>query len=229
MNEASGLAVSPTNKDLLWVLNDSGCSAELHLSGSDGGERGKVSVKDTKNVDWEDLCSFLYKGKPYLLIADTGDNMSKRTDCSLHIVPEPQLPAAGQVLNGKVSVAWTIRFHYEDGPRDCEAVAVDEKAGKILLMSKRTTPPVLYELPLKPDQDGILTAKKIGEIPRKLPVGMPPIPFGSQPTGLALTPDGSMAAVVTYAGLFVFPRDKGEGWATAFARPPVALRAHRLR
>ena len=229
VDEASGLAVSPGNKDFLWLLNDSGCSADLHLTGTDGSSRGKVTLKDTKNIDWEDLCSFIYKGKPYLLIADTGDNLSKRPDCFLYIVPEPQLPKAGASLEGTVKAAWTIHFKYEDGPRDCEAVAVDEKAGKILLVSKRTKPPVLYELPLKPKGDGMLTAKKIGEIPKTLSAGMPPIPYGSQPTGLAIAPDGSMAAVVTYFRVFVFPRKAGETWPEAFSHEPVALQPHRLR
>lgn len=228
LREASGLATSPSCKDFLWLINDSGCPAEIHLAGTDGSDRGKVSLSQTRNVDWEDLDSFLLDGKPYLLVADTGDNAGRRPESVLYIVPEPTLPEDGKRLTDEVKVAWTIRFRYEDGPRDCEAVAVAAQAGKILLLSKRTSPPMLYELPLKPATDEVQTAKKIGEIPKTLPAGFPPIPFGTQPTGMDIAADGSVAAVVTYHGVFLFPRTPAETWAAAFSRPPVELEPHRM-
>jgi hypothetical protein len=229
LNEASGMAASPTDSRLLWLVNDSGCAAELFLTETDGGKRGKVSVEGAKNVDWEDLAAFQLAGKPYLIISDTGDNASKRPNCTLYIVAEPRLPAESVMLDGSVKPAWTIRFHYEDGPRDCESVAVDVRAGKILLLSKRTNPPMLYELPLKPAGKGEQAARKIGQLAKALPMGFPPIPYGTQPTGMDISADGTMATVVTYAGVFLFPRDEGESWATAFGRNPQVLDSHRAR
>jgi hypothetical protein len=229
VTEASGLAASPTAADSLWLINDSGSPPVLHLAGTDGSERGTVTLRDIRNTDWEDLASFSLGGKPYLLVADTGDNTSTRPECLLHIVAEPAPPAAGKKLDETVSPAWTIRFRYEDGPRDCESVAVDEKAGKILLISKRTTPPVIYELPLKPDGKDLVTAKKIGTIPTPFPAGNPPIPFAAQPTGLDLSADGKFAVVVTYLGSFVFPKAADESWPAAFAKAPIALEPHLLR
>jgi hypothetical protein len=223
VGEASGLAVSPGRPDQLWIINDSGCTAELHRTDLDGADLGKVAVQGVKNADWEDLSSFIYNGKPYLLIADTGDNGSSRAKCQLHVVAEPERK------DKEVAVAWTIAFTYEEGPRDCESVAVDEKAGKILLLSKRTSPPFLYELPLKPPGHQPVVARKVGKILDPLAAGVPPVPFGTQPTGLDLSPDGKMAAVVTYFRVFLFSRAEGESWKTAFARKPVALEPHRLR
>jgi hypothetical protein len=229
LNEASGMAASPTDSRLLWLLNDSGCSTELFLTETDGGKRGRVSVEGVKNVDWEDLASFELDGKPYLIISDTGDNASKRERCALHIVAEPRLPAEDAELEGAVKPAWTIRFRYEDGPRDCESLGVDAKAGKILLLSKRTQPPMLYELPLKPNGKGEQIARKIGQLAKALPMGFPPIPYGTQPTGMDISADGRMAAVVTYAGVFLFLRGEGESWTTAFARDPQVLDSHQAR
>ncbi len=229
VKEASGLAASPTAADALWLINDSGSPAVLHLAGTDGSDRGQVTLRDTRNTDWEDLASFTLGGKPYLLVADTGDNGSNRPECLLHILAEPAPPAAGKKLDETVSAAWTIRFRYDDGPRDCESVAVDEKAGKILIISKRTTPPVIYELPLKPAANDLVTAKRIGTIPTPFPAGNPPIPFAAQPTGFDLSADGRMAVVVTYLGTFVFPRGTTESWPDAFAKPPLALDPHLLR
>jgi hypothetical protein len=223
VGEASGLAISPTTSDRLWIVNDSGSATELHRTGVDGADLGKVAVKGVKNRDWEDLSSFTHKGKSYLLIADTGDNQSNRRQCQLHVIAEPR------ETDREATVAWTISFTYEDGPRDCESVAVDEKAGKILLLSKRTTPPFLYELPLKPPGNQPVVARKVGKIADPLAAGVPPVAFGTQPTSLDLSPDGKRAAVVTYFRVFLFSRAEGERWETAFARKPVALEPHRLR
>ncbi|WP_193212577.1 hypothetical protein [Luteolibacter marinus] len=220
--EASGVAASVSRKDMLWFINDSGGTAEIHAAGSDGTSRGKTLIQGARNLDWEDLASFKLGGKPYLLIADTGDNTNKRPDATLYVVPEPSPGALS------VAPAWTLRFRYEDGPRDCESVAVDEKAAKVILISKRTRPPVLYELPLRPPSSDVQIARKIGTIARPLPKGRSLNPFGRQPTGFDISPDGSLAAVVTYCGAFLFPRKPGESWDTAFSRDPVLLPGHNL-
>lgn len=228
IKEASGLAISPTNPDFMWVVNDSGGSPDLNLVGTDGTDRGKVTLKGVKNIDWEDLASFTLDGKPYLLVADTGDNDAKRESRVFHILREPALPAAGKILAGTVVPAWQIPFRYEGGPRDCEAVAVDAKAGKILFISKRTTPPEVYELPLRaPGKKGVLTARPVGLISVKSPTG-DLFAFSNQPTGLDISADGSLAAVITYYGVFLFPRTPAESWAEALSKKPVVLPPHLL-
>jgi hypothetical protein len=216
-------------KDLLWLVNDSGGTPTLHLAGTDGSDRGGVTVDSAHNVDWEDLASFSWQGKPFLLIADTGDNAARRKSCKLYLVPEPTLPAAGKMLQGAVKPQRVIEFRYPDGPRDCESVAVDAMQGKILLLSKRTTPPGLYELPLSPPKTaGVAVAKKIGSTELRAGPGVLPHPFATQPTGLDIRADCTQAAVLTYVGVFVFPRARGETWAQAFARQPTLPPPHGL-
>lgn len=228
IKEASGLAISSRSDNFLWTLNDSGGSSHLHLFGSDGRDHGKVKVTNAKNIDWEDLASFTLDGKNYLLVADVGDNRAVRDSCSIHIVPEPKLPAAGQKLDGQVAAAWHLVFRYEDGPRDCESVAVDVVDGKIILISKRSKPPEVYELPLRaPKKRGVIVARKIGETAVDSPAGSL-IPFANQPTGLDISRDRSRAAVVTYFGVFLFPREPRETWAQAFAKSPRVLGPHGL-
>ena len=225
VTEASGLAASPSKEGFLWMINDSGGTPEIHLAQSDGTSRGAVQIEDARNIDWEDLAAFQLDGKPYLLIADTGDNGSARESVTLHIVREPILPAAGETLSGKAQVAWKIDFTYEDGPRDCESVAVDAENGKIILISKRTVPPGVYELPLTPWK--IAIARKIGTTETIAP-GIISIPFANQPTGLDISADHRMAAVVTYLGVFLFRREEKESWAEAFAKKPEVLAPHKL-
>ena len=225
VTEASGLAASPSKEGFLWMVNDSGGTPEIHLAQSDGTSRGVVQIEDARNIDWEDLAAFQLDGKPYLLIADTGDNGSARESVTLHIVREPILPAAGEILSGKAQIAWKIDFTYEDGPRDCESVAVDAENGKIILVSKRTVPPGVYELPLTPWK--IAIARKIGTTETIAP-GIVSIPFANQPTGLDISADHRMAAVVTYLGVFLFRREEKESWAEAFAKKPEVLAPHKL-
>ena len=228
VNEASGVAISAANPSFMWIVNDSGGTPEIHLAGTDGTDCGKVTLADTRNIDWEDLAAFTLDGINYLLVADTGDNSSKRESCTLYILREPALPVAGAKLAATVTAAWQIQFCYDGGPRDCEAVAVDAKAGQILLISKRTEPPEVYQLPLRPAAEGgLLTAQRLGTTAVRSPLNNL-IPFQNQPTGLALTADHTLAAVITYYSVFLFPRKPEESWAAAFAKPPTALPPHLL-
>ena len=228
ITEASGLAISPTNPDFMWVINDSGGTTDIHLLGTDGSERGKLTVKDVQNIDWEDLASFTLDGKPYLLIADTGDNNAKRETRSFYILPEPALPAAGKNLSVSMAPEWQIPFRYEGGPRDCESVAVDAQAEKILFISKRTLPPELYELPLRaPKNPTVQIAKPLAPVEVKSPVSEL-FPITNQPTGLDITTDGTLAAVITYYGVFLFPKSPDQTWAEAFSKKPSILPPHKL-
>jgi hypothetical protein len=225
VTEASGLAASPSADGFLWMVNDSGGTPEIHLAQTDGTPRGSLTVADAVNKDWEDLAAFTVDGNHCLLIADTGDNGSARETCTIYIVREPKLPAEGETLSGKAPILWQITFTYEDGPRDCESVAVDVENAKVILVSKRTEPPGVYELPLLPAKNAI--ARKIGVTETKAP-GIVSVPFANQPTGLDISADHRMAAIVTYLGVFLFRREEKETWADAFAKNPELLGAHKL-
>lgn len=229
ITEASGLALSSANPEFLWTHNDSGGTPQVHLIGSDGSDHGQVTVSGCVNTDWEDIASFTLAGKNYLLIADTGDNDAKRPSVSLIIIPEPSLPEAGKRLEATVASAWQIHFTYPGGPRDCESVAVDSKAGKILLISKRTKPPEVYELPLNPPKSNTpLSAVLLGNT-AVVSATLPFMPYGNQPTGLDISADGQVAAVITYSEIFLFPRQPNETWASALSRRPTALQPHHLK
>ena len=157
MDEISGLAASRNHPGHYWAINDSGNSAQLHLMDGTGQHRGSVDVVGAQNVDWEDLSSFEFDGRRYLLIADTGDNGGIRQDLALHVVEEPT------DLTRPAKVAWTIRFRWPDGPRDCEAAAVDPVRGEVLLVSKKRVPAELFRVPLAAG-DKIRIAKRIGTL-----------------------------------------------------------------
>lgn len=148
----------------------------------------------------------------------------------LHLIKEPALPSSGKNLNLEVKPRWSIKFRYEDGPRDCESIAVDTRAAKIYLLSKRERPTALYQLPFRaPKPDDVMTAKRLGTTTRiPLPPKSLPHPHGSQPTAMDFSPDGSSAAVLTYRGAFLFHRKAGQSWIEAFQGKPSPLGAHAL-
>ena len=224
IDEASGLARSQRSKNLFWVINDSG-KARLHPIDSRGRQLGRVKVDDAKLSDWEDIASFTLDGKAYLLIADTGDNESRRKDVRIYIVEEPDAD------DDEVEIAWEFEFSYPGGPQDAEAVAVDAENGRVLVLSKREIPAGLYEVPLRPDDDDkrqqAVRRGDIGSLPqppRRDVVFAPKTKdWWWQPTAMDIADDGSAAVVLTYRGVYYYRRTAGEDWFTALQRRPVAL------
>lgn len=228
VREASGIAVSRRDATRLWIVNDSGSSPTLHLAGTDGVDHGSIRLAGADNTDWEDLASFELDGKSWLLVADTGDNEARHRERALYLLEEPPLPPPGGRLGGSAPVHRVIRFRYTGGPRDCESVAVDVPGRKILLVSKRTDPPEIHELPLDPPKkEGVQTTTRLGFTRTEAPAGIS-IPFRNQPTAFDVRADGRQAAILTYHTVFVFDRKPGEPWSAVFARKPVALPPHVL-
>jgi hypothetical protein len=218
ISEASGLASSRLYPGLLWAINDGGADPLLYAVGIDGADLGAFRVEGASNFDWEALASFRWQDTAYLLIADVGDNWEQRQTVTLYVVKEPIITATG-IDNGRVAtIAWQIRFTYEDGPLDCEAVAVDVAGKRVFLLSKRRLTPVLYELALEPiDPDTIAVARRLTTVPNL-----------NWPTAMDLTVDGYSAVVLTYNNGYLFRRRQNEGWTSAFQRKPQRLRFDRL-
>lgn len=234
--EASGMVHSRHEADLLWMVNDGGHPAVLFAVQSNGRDHGMVAVEGADNTDWEDLAGFKWHGRPFILIADVGDNRAVRDTSRIYVVAEPMRQTTG-VFPATVAVEWQFRFRYEDGPRDCEGVAVDTREGRILLLTKRTQPPQLYALPLRPAQaDAIVVARRIGDVPRIPPpttqdlVANPRFgPIQSQPTALDFRSDSRLAVVLTYKEAYLFPRDRDESWTSALSGQPVTVPFSRLK
>ena len=228
LTEVSGLTASGREPDLLWALNDSSNEPSLYALKKDGGRRGRLRVRDTQNFDWEALARFEKDGAPYLLIGDIGDNGSTRDHISFYAVKEPLLGPEGLAANASVPVAFTIDARYEDGPRDAEAMAVDPRSQQILILSKRTVPPVLYSLPLEATEPSqVAMAKRVGIVDRLPAPTEQDLEEGgflgryySQPTALRLADDGRSAVVLTYKDAYEFPRNPNESWAEALAQRP---------
>jgi hypothetical protein len=219
--EISGLAASRRHRDVLWLHDDGGNPARLFAVNTNGDRLATVRIEGVTKTDWEDMAAFRRDGRNYLLIADTGDNGGLRRTLQIHVIEEP-----ATLENARVQPVWSLAFRWPDGARDCEAVAVDERAGRILLVSKKREPPELFSLPLRPAR-GILTATRLGPLQ-----GVPTATaqekrenarqarIAHQVTAADVSPDGQTLAVMTYKDLLLYSRQPGEGWAGSVSRPP---------
>lgn len=221
VSEISGIAPSRQVDNFFWVINDSGDDARLYAINASGIIVAEVKVRDADNIDWEDLASFKMDGESYLLIADVGNNVDPRDVFSLYLVKEPD------IQDGKVDWQRRIDFRYSDGSPDCESVAVDAVNKKILLLSKRDVPPVLYELDLLADS-GINTAKRVGEVttipqPTEDEKKKYLDQFHAQPTALDILPDASKIAILTYRRLFIYDHKLNESYLVSLNRSDRAL------
>ncbi len=222
IREASGLARSQREANVLWTLNDNGSGEWLHAISPRGKRLGEFDLRKAKNVDWEDLASFTLDGKPYLLVADIGDNDARHKTRTLYVVKEP---AAKKKDTEKLD--WRIDFRYPDGPRDAESAAVDIDNDRVLVLSKRDIPPVLYEVPLRPESDDKVMAKWLGTI-RSLPrPSRQDVEFAPktndwhwQPVGMDISADNLAAVILTYRAVYYYERAPGQDWFDALNTPP---------
>ncbi len=216
INESSGLASSILHKDAFWTHNDSGDSARVFLFNKAGDTLAVLQLKDAKAIDCEDIASFKLGRDSYVLVADVGDNSRRRSQSILYILREPAIvlnSESKEAFAAEVEPVWTLRFTFEDGARDCEAVAVDPTGSTIYLVSKELQECKVYCMPLPSDgsQDPAV-AKAVATIK---------VPYA---TAMDISPDGMRAVVLTYTDAFEFVRTNGESWAQAFSREPRILK-----
>ena len=227
--ECSGMDVSMAAAELLWAINDSGGGPFVYALGSDGRDRGRLKVAGAENRDWEGLDTFMWQGRPMILIADIGDNRQQHAAHTLYVIPEPRLHADRLAAASTVAVAWQIHFVYPDGRHDAEGAAVDTAAGEVLVLTKRDKPPLLFALPLAANPPGrTVTARLVAamnRIPEPTPKDLQQA-YGavrSQPTAIDLSPDGMVMAVLTYKHAYLFGRNPGDSWAVVTDQPPALV------
>ncbi|RNF81733.1 hypothetical protein [Montanilutibacter psychrotolerans] len=222
LGETSGLAASRRHPDVLWMHDDGGNPERLFAVSTRGQRLATYRIEGVTKTDWEDIAAFEYRGKSYLMLADTGDNGGLRRTLQLHVVEEP-----AKLQNARLRPAWSIAFRWPDGARDCEAIAVDPRRGWILLISKKRVPPELFALPLRPSGSKLLTARRIGllaGVPQPDAAALKRSPrrarLDGQVTAADISPDGHSLAVMTYRYLLVYRRDGNRPWGSAVAQAP---------
>lgn len=131
------------------------------------------------------------------------------------------------------------------GGHDAESLVFDARTQEFLILTKREKPARLFAIPLAsraPLSDNksnaiaaqdrhtpVVTARFITRLPT-LPAPdlvswlLHPFtsPYADQPTGMALSPDGRVLAILTYGAVYYFRRKPDKGWSDALKAPIAA-------
>jgi hypothetical protein len=225
LNEVSGIQAG--EGEVFFMHNDQG-SPSFYAANMEGRHLGKITIRDAKNRDWEDITRIPGESGPLLVLGDTGDNKADNKTIRLYIVAEPR-PAADGSYPEEVDLLHRLKAYYPDGPRDCEAMAYDPSSKMILFLTKRDFPPRLYGLSLDDVfQDEKVELSFLGEAPTLRAPTMADLlshkkrgQWISQPTGMDISADGRLAAVITYRSLYLFERAENETWVEALQKAPV--------
>ena len=135
MEEASGLAYSRRQPGILWTINDHGGPHSAFALGEDGKKVAEVTLKDIKNVDFEDIASTVMDGVPMILVSDTGNNDFDRDPLSILRFTEPEVSDGVDVEISRDDIE-ELQVRYEGFSYDCEALAVDEMTGDLFMFTK---------------------------------------------------------------------------------------------
>lgn len=144
LDEISGIIPSINNLGMFWVHNDSGDEAKVYLIDSAANlmctyQLDGVEAKDIEDIAWVEL-----DGKSYVVLADIGDNLAKRTQISLYIFPEPVLKLGVTDDSISRSTISTKHLKYPGKARDAEAIFIDPLDKQFYLVSKRELRSILY-------------------------------------------------------------------------------------
>jgi hypothetical protein len=146
VTEASGIAASRMNANVLWTHNDSGDSARVFAMTPAGTNLGAYSLTGASASDWEDIAvgPGPVLGSQYLYAADIGDNLGIRSNVSVYRVPEPVVSDVQSPVTVSLAGVSKLTFAYPDGPRDAETMFVDPQTKDIYIVTKRENPHRVY-------------------------------------------------------------------------------------
>lgn len=213
LRELSGLAASRRDDDLFYAHNDSGDAPRVFLLDGRGTHLGVVALEGAEARDWEDIAVGPGPGEgSFVYVGDVGDNAARmgvgtpRESVTVYRFAEPAFERGAPVTLATIADAFV--FTYPDGPRDCEALAVDPSTADLYFLAKEDgDDPTLY-VARAPIASGEL--ERVTTVTLRLSV-----------TAMDLSPSGRGLLVRTYTSVRLWLREPGEGWAEALARPSL--------
>lgn len=164
LSEVSGMVPYSYADGMFWVHNDSGDGAFVYLIDSLSHLKARYKLDGIHVRDVEDIAWLSIEGKPYILLADIGNNQRNRDTLSLYLFEEPVFDGNKEGNIRKAAVK-TIRFSYEDKNRDAEALFVDPLDSQIYIVSKRDFRSQIFTLPLSCDDLSFYKLKPVLTLP----------------------------------------------------------------
>jgi len=167
IDEASGLAASRINRNVLWVHNDSGKHPRIFALDADGDHLGVFYLPGVSYRDWEDIAvgPGPVPGQSYIYLGNIGDNEAAYDLKYIYRFPEPSVPRGDGAVRDTLRNVDTITFRYPDGARDAETLVLDPLTRDLLIVSKRETEVHVYRLRYPQSTNHVITADRVATLP----------------------------------------------------------------
>ena len=213
VTEASGIAASRLNPDVLWTHNDSDGLNRIFAFNRQGKNLGIFYLANIVARDWEDLAigPGPVKGVSYLYVAEIGDNDAQYPEKYIYRFPEPYIdPSAGLIVD-TIKTIETITFRFPDSVRDAETLLLDPLNLDLYVISKREKNVHVYLAPHDQSLDSTITLTLVGNLS-----------FRNATSG-EFSPDGQHLLIKTYDNVFHWKRNPSEPLIQILSAAPDTL------
>jgi hypothetical protein len=214
ITEASGVAVSRANSNVLWTHNDhnsTDSTARIFALSTTGSLRATYTLSGVTADDTEDIAvgPGPSAGVSYLYLGDIGDNSSSRTSISVYRVPEP-IVGSGGALGGVDTI--TLAYPAADGAHDAETLMVDPLSADIYVLTKSTTHTRLYRVAAPQTLSGTTTMQYLENVD-----------VVTKATGGDISLSGAKIIVRNDTEAYEWTRSPGQTIAAALAGTPQTI------
>ena len=214
LSEASGLAASQKNKNVIWSHNDSGDDNVIYALNLRGEHLGIYNIEGADARDWEDIAvgPGPDEEESYIYIGEIGDNYSQYDEKYIYRVPEPDVDANQEPVETTLTSVETITYQYPDGNRDSETLMVDPLTKDIYVVSKREWEDIrVYRAPYPQSTSELITLDHVATLTLYNVVG------GD------ISPSGLEILIKTYPTIYYWNRSSDENLWEVFDEEPVVL------
>ena len=218
--EASGIAASRTNPNVIYTHNDSGGEPEIFAIQTTNGHRlATYRLEGADTNDWEDITvgPGPEPGVSYIYVGDIGDNGGNRENINVYRVREPVVPTRGTPPSVTLRDVEQLEFRYPDGGNNAETMMVDPVTGDLYVVGKdgSGTSPVYRASPPFIPFDRVVM-----ELVTTLRFGDPPLEGRRETTAGDFSLSGNLIAIRTYDAIHIWRRPRGRTVDEAFASEP---------
>jgi hypothetical protein len=213
MDEASGIAASRQNANVLWSHNDSGDQNRIYAFNSQGRHLGVYRIAGVAARDWEDIAvgPGPVDGWQYIYVGEIGDNSAQHDLKFIYRIPEPPVNSSQVPVDTSISGAETMTFQYPDGNRDAETLMVDPLTRDIFVVSKRESNVNVYRAGYPQSTTQTVTLDQVATLNLTLAVG------GD------ISHSGLEILIKTYDTIFYWCRTPEQTLWQAFENAPVSV------
>ncbi len=211
IDEASGIAASRRNRDVLWTHNDSGGANAIYAFSAEGAHLGVYRLGGVVNRDWEDMAIGYdhTTDAHYIYVGDVGDNGNVHQYKFIHKVIEPCVSSSQPAVDTTLTGVETITFTYPGGIRyNAETVMIDPLTNDLYVVTKLGggSPDIVFRAPYPQSTSQPIVLEEVGTLC---------IPTASVTVGGDISPSGSEIITKTYSKAYHWRRQSGESiWAT---------------